>query len=60
MNLHCQSALIIEKSLAITHFELLNLRRTQVYCQNSRFWQELLTQEKLEIALKEPIKCSKY
>ena len=31
-----------------------------LYCQDSRFWQELLTQEKLEIALKEPIKCSKY
>ena len=31
-----------------------------LYCQDSRFWQELLTQAKLEIALKEPIKCSKY
>lgn len=30
-----------------------------LYCQDSRFWQELLTQEKLELALKEPIKCSK-
>ncbi|MDM3853072.1 MAG: DUF928 domain-containing protein [Aphanizomenon gracile PMC627.10] len=40
-------------------YDVLN-EAANLYCQDSRFWQELLTQEKLELALKEPIKCSQY